>query len=85
MDFLMGVTNDECLMERRRLTLSDSDHFIPAMLTTSQNEMITSGKIQANGVVRLTDYICNPLPGKVYVLKHCFSVFPTEIFNKLDL
>lgn len=68
MDFLNGVTDEKCLIERRRLTLSDSDHFIPAMLTTTQNEMITSGKIQANGVVRLTDYICNPLPGKAYVL-----------------
>jgi replication factor A1 len=53
------------LSERFRLALSDSDHFIPAMLTTGLNEMVYSGKIQNLGVVRITDYICNPLPGKI--------------------
>lgn len=46
---------------------------MPAMLTTQLNEFANNGSIVPRCVIKLTDYLCNPLPGKKYAQNRPFS------------
>lgn len=52
------------LADRWRLVLSDGEYSWQSMLATQKNEMITSGEIQENCIIKLNDYIVNVVQNK---------------------
>ena len=59
----MGGPNPEL---RYRLVLSDGETYTQAVLATQKNGLVGTGPGQINDkntVVRVTDYLCNQIPG----------------------
>lgn len=59
------------------LTLSDGVHYMPAMLTTQLNGMVTSKEIDKLCIIRVERYLCNTVRDKKYVL----NVYNTILFS----
>ncbi|XP_049850988.1 replication protein A 70 kDa DNA-binding subunit-like [Schistocerca gregaria] len=57
-------SSDQAPQERYKLIISDSVHAISAMLTTQLNHLAQSELIQAKCIVRLTEYVCQPIEFK---------------------
>ena len=58
--------------ERYRLVLSDGSHYQQGMLATQKNELVNSGRLQKGSVVMLTQFICNVVQNRKYVLFRTF-------------
>lgn len=56
--------NKQNNQDRFRLVVSDGEYYQQAMLGIQQNELINSGTLQSNCIVRLKEYLCNPIQGK---------------------
>lgn len=50
-----------------RLTLSDGEFYLPAMLATQLNNIATDNLIDKFSVVKLSKYLCNTVHNKKYV------------------
>lgn len=50
--------------DRYRVLLSDGDHIVQGMLATQKNELVISGQLIENSVVRLLDFLCNDVKGR---------------------
>jgi replication factor A1 len=53
---------------RYRLSVSDGQHFQPAMLATQLNDMVAEGSIDRNTVFRMNDYIANEVSNKRIII-----------------
>lgn len=51
----------------RRLTISDGEYYIPAMLATQLNGMILNNEVERFSIVRLDKYLCNSVHERKYV------------------
>ncbi|RKP08491.1 replication factor-a protein [Thamnocephalis sphaerospora] len=50
--------------ERFRFIISDGKHFMQAMLSTQLNDLVQSGRLTKNAVIRMTKYICNAIQNR---------------------
>lgn len=60
-DLKLVNTAQQSGSERYRLLLSDGTHYQQGMLGTQLNELVKSGKLQKGSIVRLRQYVCNPV------------------------
>lgn len=55
-------------VERYRVVLSDSVHYVQSMLTSQKNELVTSGKLQKGAVVQLTQFSVNMMKERKIII-----------------
>ena len=55
------AARDHGVVVRYRVLLSDGVHSQQAMLPTSLNGLVTTGRLRDGSVVRVLDYICRPV------------------------
>ncbi|GAA99937.1 uncharacterized protein L969DRAFT_86148 [Mixia osmundae IAM 14324] len=71
------MPNGQTGADRYRLILSDSAHFIQAMLATQLNHLIGDGQIEKHAVVRLDQYAINKVQNRSIVI--CLGI---EVLGK---
>jgi len=64
--------------ERYRLVISDGEFYIQGMLATQLNELVQSGELRQNALIRLNDYIANEINGKKVIIMLNVSVIGHE-------
>ena len=53
--------------ERFRVRISDGLHFQQGMLGTQTNDMVKQGKLKKGSLIRLKEFVCTPVQGRLYV------------------
>ena len=54
-----GSSNNAAVPERYRLILSDGEHYCQGMLATQMNQLMQSGEITKNSIVKLNKFVFN--------------------------
>ncbi|KAL0550549.1 hypothetical protein IC582_015071 [Cucumis melo] len=67
-DLKLVNTSQQSGSERFRLLVSDGTHFQQGMLGTQLNELVKSGKLQKGSIVRLRQYVCNPVQERLIII-----------------
>mmetsp|Transcript_8824 Transcript_8824/g.14658 ORF Transcript_8824/g.14658 Transcript_8824/m.14658 type:complete len:654 (-) Transcript_8824:158-2119(-) len=62
--------------ERFRMILSDGDHYCNGMLATQQNNLVHSGQIRENVLVKVMDYMNNTVQNRMVVIVLDLQVVP---------
>lgn len=67
-DLKLVNTSQQSGSERFRLLVSDGTHYQQGMLGTQLNELVKSGKLQIGSIVRLRQYVCNPVQERLIII-----------------
>lgn len=58
--------------ERYRLVLSDGSYHMQGMLGTQRNELVRQKRLQRSSLVRMKEFVCTPVQGRLYVTVFIF-------------
>nr|DAD45844.1 TPA_asm: hypothetical protein HUJ06_004074 [Nelumbo nucifera] len=64
-DIRLVNTQKQSNNERYRILLSDVMHLQQGMLATQMNSLVKSGKLQKGSLVRITQFVCNVIQGRM--------------------
>ncbi|XP_042506103.1 replication protein A 70 kDa DNA-binding subunit E-like [Macadamia integrifolia] len=67
-DIRLVNTQQQSTNERYRILLSDGSHLQQGMLATQMNFLVKSGKLQKGSIVRLTQFVCNVIQGRMIII-----------------
>lgn len=68
--------------DRYRVICSDGTHWMLGMLATQLNPLVVNGQIQNFSVVRVDDYMCNPIQAKKFVSDFICFVTIANFFHQ---
>ena len=61
---MQAASGNPSSTERFRISLSDGDHFIHAMLATQLVDYVKNGRVGPGTIIKLTEYLCNVVHGR---------------------
>lgn len=65
---LVNSSNQNAANERFRVIVSDGIHTQQGMLGTQRNDLVRSGSLQKGSVVRLLQFVCNPIQNRKIII-----------------
>ena len=61
--------------QRYRVNLSDGRHYVQAMLATQMVELVDRGDFAQGAIVRLEEFMCNPIHGRrIVIVLNCVKL-----------
>lgn len=86
-DLKLVQSKQHSATERYRVMLSDGSHYQQGMLATQMNELVSSGRLQKGSVVKLSQFICNVVQNRKYVVRAVREnlVFTLHILDFISL
>ncbi|KAJ4950853.1 hypothetical protein NE237_027685 [Protea cynaroides] len=67
-DIRLVNTQQQSANERYRILLSDGSFLQQGMLATQMNYLVKSGKLQKGSIVKLTQFVCNVIQGRMIII-----------------